>query len=157
MEGDARGVSRFVAKNWPRVVVALKEVETFLKDHPEVPNRLRRQLDDIRKRLDAVQNLRGDAARIREMLNVVRSEARDLDGPGGTQSTAGAARWTSRADNIERRVRLAELQDQPAQKNTLAGLRAEAGVLIAELIDATANAGSLSLPQREEPEDEPGT
>jgi hypothetical protein len=146
MEADTGGVSRFVAKNWPRVVVALKEAETFLKDHPEVPARLRRQFDDIRKRLAAVQNLRGDGARIREMLNVVRSEAPELDGP--------AARWTSRADNIERRVRLAELQDQPAQKNTLAGLREEAGVLIAELIDATAN---RSLPGSEEPGDEPGT
>jgi hypothetical protein len=153
MAADGGGIWRTVAKNSPRVVAAVKELDAFLKEHPGIPTWLRDQADTMRKRLIAVQQRRGDAARIRGILDIVRSEAHELGRHEGGGAIDTAA-WIGRADNIERRVRLAENQDRSDQRKTLARLRAEAGALLADLIEAVARTqfppGAAAL------EDDPG-
>jgi hypothetical protein len=143
MKADARAISRFVGSNWPRVVAAFKEVDAFLKAHPDVPDWLRGRFEDIRKRIAEAQQRRSDAGKIRAMLEIVRVEARELEARGRHEPPIDAASWIRRADNLERRVRLAEHLNQPEQRKTLARLRAEADALVGELIDATATVRSL--------------
>ena len=156
MKADPGAISQFVVKNWPRALAALKELDTFLKAHPGVPTWLRGRLDDIRRRIDAVQKRRGDAARIRGMLDIIRTESRELAAHEGHRSATDPAAWIRRADTIDHRVRLAEVQDRPEQRRTLARLKAEADLLLADLIDATADVPSgLESEQPDGPEDEP--
>ena len=147
MKADTRAISRFIGTNWPKAVAALKEVDAFLKEHPDVPTWLRRRFDDIRKRIETIPQRRGDAAKIRAMLDIVRTEARDFEAQGGHR--IDAASWAQRADNLERRVRLAEVLNQPEQRTALARLRAEADALVGDLIDATATVQSLPAPATE--------
>jgi hypothetical protein len=151
MKADAGAISRFVGTNWPKAVAALKEVDTFLKEHPGVPTWVRGRFADIRRRIDAVQQRRGDAAKIRAILEIIRSEAREFEAQGLHRIEADS--WIQRADNIERRVRLAEVLDERDRKKTLGRLRTEADALVADLIDATAIVPSTPAPQP--PEDEP--
>jgi hypothetical protein len=135
MAANVGAAWRFAVKNAPRVFAALGALDVFLKKNPAVSTWLRKQLDEIPKRLAAVQKRRGDAARIRGMLDIVRTVAQELDAQTSGRSTADAATWIRRADDIELRVRLAEAQPRPDQKKTLAGLKAEAEALLADLIE----------------------
>lgn len=152
MPADARAVWRFAVKNWPKAVAALGALRVFLKDHPEISKWLREQFDDIAQRVVAVQKRRGDAARIRGILDIIRDVAREWGVQKGDPSTADAALWLRRADDIELGVRLAEQQPRPDQKRTLARLGAEADALLADLLQAMARVRSLPAP--EPPEDE---
>jgi hypothetical protein len=98
-----------------------------------------------------VQQRRGDAAKIRAILEIIRSEAREFEAQGLHRIDADS--WIQRADTIERRVRLAEVLDERNRKKTLGRLRTEADALVADLIDATAIVPSTPAPQP--PEDEP--
>jgi hypothetical protein len=161
MRADPKAISRFIGTNWPRAVAALKEVDAVLKEHPDVPTWVRGRFDDIRKRIETIPQRRGDAAKIRAVLEIVRTEAREFEVQGGHR--IDAASWARRADNLERRVRLAEVVKQPEQKAALTRLRVEADALVGDLIDATASVPALpmhqpqegELPEAEPPEGEP--
>jgi hypothetical protein len=146
---------KFVVKNGPKIVAALGTVSVFLKNHPEIPAWFREQLDDIPKRISAAQARRTDAARIRGMLDIIRDVAREAEVNEADPSTADAATWIRRADEIELRVRLAEALPRPEQKKTLARLRTETEALLAERIDAVT--GAPPVPASDSPSDEPPT
>jgi hypothetical protein len=153
MRADAGAMWRFAVRNWPKILAAVGALNAFLKEHPGVSTWLREQLDDIGKRVVAVQARRGDAARIRGMLDIIRDVAREWDAHQGDRSTADAAPWLRRADDIELGVRLAEKQARPDQKRTLVRLRAETDALLADLLQAMARA--RSLPATDSPGNEP--
>jgi hypothetical protein len=145
---------RFLVKNWPKIIAAIGTLDLFLKNHPGIPAWFRERLDEIPKRIVAVQKRHGDAAKIRGMLDIIRDVAHQLDAHEGAQATTdAAASWIRRADDIELGVRLAESQARTEQKKTLARLRTETDALLAELIDAIARV--RALPASEPPDDEP--
>lgn len=143
---------QFLSKNWPHIVRALQAVDAFLKIHPGVSTWIRQQLEEIRGRVVSVQKRRGEAAKIRGMLEIVKDVALELDTHAGHLSTADATTWIRRADDIERGVRIAETQARPDRKKSLARLRAETDVLLAEVIDAMA--GVRPLPATATTDDE---
>ncbi len=148
MKADAKALSRFVVQNWPRAREAFKEVDAFLKDHPAVPLWFRGRVEDLRKRFEVAQLQRSDAGRIRATLEIVRTEVRGVQGQPDPALVVDPTSWLQRADNIERRVRLAEAQSKPEQRKTLARLRAEADALIADLIDESAADAARPTPQK---------
>jgi hypothetical protein len=140
---DAATIWKFMVRNWPRIAAAVGTIDTFLKEHPGVPAWFRERLGDVRVQLLAVQQRRGEAARIRGMLGILRDVAQDLDAHDATRPRVDAAEWLGHADNIERRVRLAEAQSRAERRKSLERLRAETDGLLAALIDATAHARSV--------------
>jgi hypothetical protein len=88
------------------------------------------------------------------MLDILRDVVHDLDAHDASRSSIDPAEWLGHADNIERRVRLAEAQSRPAQRRSLAALRAETDGLLAALIDRTAD--RRSVPRIDRGGDEPG-
>lgn len=154
MPGRAVTAVQFVVKNWPRIAAAFATVNLFLQRNPTISARVREQLEDIQKRLVALQHRRSDAGRIRGMLDIVRDVARELEAQDEGSSVAAAA-WLRRADTIERGVRLAEAQPRQEQKRTLARFKADAEALLAELVEATARTEADPAPAP--PEVEPPT
>jgi hypothetical protein len=143
MRVDTGAMWRFVVKNWPQIVAALGTANTFLKEHPGLQDWWRERLNDVSKRVAAVQQRRGDAARIRGMLDIIRDVAHELDASAADPSRVDAAGWTRRADDIELGVRLAESQARPERRRTLARLKTETDALLADVIDAIARVRAL--------------
>lgn len=138
MAADTARIWTFVVTNWPRIAGAIGTMDRFLKEHPDISAWFRERLDEVRKQLIAVQQRRGDAARIRGMLDILRDVVRDLEARPAARPVIDASEWIGHAENIERRVRLAEAQSRPEQRKSLARLRAETDGLLAALIDETA-------------------
>jgi hypothetical protein len=122
----------FVRKNWKAIAAASAVVSKFLVDHPEISNRVREQVDRVQQRLVKQVEKRSVEAQITGMLEVVRDEART--GGDGFDSTP----WVSRADAIQRDLRIAKLQPRADQKATVTRLRAETDTLVGDLLKALA-------------------
>lgn len=137
MPGGARALWRLGVKFGPRLVAVITAASAFIASHPEVPAWFRRRLENVQEKIAAAQQQRGDAAKIRAMLTIIREVAGELDAHDGEQPSTDPATWLRRADSIDRGVRLAEAQPRPDQKKTLARLRTETGDLLAELIEVT--------------------
>jgi hypothetical protein len=155
MRVDTGAVWRFVVKNWPQIVSALTAANRYLKDHPGLQDWWRERLTEVSKRIVAVQQRRGDAARIRGMLDIIRDVARELDEHAADRSRVDAAGWTRRADDIELGVRLAESQARPERRRTLARLKTETDALLAEVVDAIARVRELPTGGTDAPAVEP--
>jgi hypothetical protein len=107
----------------------------FVQDHPDVPNRLRDRVNGVPKRLAGIQARIGTAAKITGTLDLIRDVARDAE---QAETSFSAAPWVGRADAIALGVRLAEKQDRPKQKETLAGLKGRTDDLLADLLEHVA-------------------
>ena len=138
MLGQAVQLGRLVIKHGPQILSAVSMIRTFIKANPSLPTWARERLNDIAKRLDGVQKRRGDAAQIRGKLEIVRTEARDLEAEPADRVPASSSTWVQRADDIDRALGLAEQLAKAAQKRTLARLNGQADDLLAEVIDAIA-------------------
>jgi hypothetical protein len=77
----------------------------------------------------------GPAAKIRGTLDLIRDVANDAQ---QAETSFLAAPWIARADDIALGVRLAEQQDRPKQKETLADLKTRTDALLAELLETVA-------------------
>jgi hypothetical protein len=142
MASPVGAVARLVVKTWPllvkygpKVVAALPLVTKFVKDHPDVPNWFRDRMNAVPKRLVAIQGRVGTAAKITGTLDLIRDVARDAE---QAETSFSAAPWVGRADDIALGVRLAEKQDRPKQKETLAGLKGRTDDLLADLLEHVA-------------------
>lgn len=125
-----------LVKHWPKVLVAFGALTKWLNDHPDVPDRIRKRFADLPTRILDAQQRRGDAAKIRATLDIVRDVARDAH---EAESSFDAGSWTRRADDIALGVRLAEELARPQRRTTLARLKAQTDTLLADLIDAVAH------------------
>lgn len=148
----AKNAVTFVVKNGPAALAAGARLITFLKDHPALPTWFRDQADDLRKRVAEILKRRGDAPRIRGMLDIIRDVAHQMEAHGPEGSGATAASWIAQADNIEQRVRLAEAQLGATQKKTLARIATETDELLAALIEETARIGARAATRSDEPQ-----
>lgn len=134
MENEDRNLWRRARKQSPLIFKALDD---FLKDHPGFSTWLRDQSGDVRNRLLEERARRSDPARIREKLDRIRSEARDLQEHPTGRSTIDPVAWITQADAIERGVRFAEVQDRNDRKRTLARLKVDADGLLRVFIEET--------------------
>lgn len=140
MANVAGGAGRFVLKHGPTLVMkygpslmkAAQNVREFVKEHPTIPSWVQARLNDIATQTDTIRKRRGDAAQIRGMVDLVRTQALSSDVSGDV------AAWVKRADTIELRVGMTEKLSQPLQKTTLAAIKQEAEALLAEFIGALA-------------------
>lgn len=138
---NVRGAAgRFVIKNGPALVLkygptalkVVRNIQAFVKDHPTIPTWVQTRLNDIARQIEVVRKRNGDAAQIRGLMDIIRTQALASDVSGDV------AEWVKRADSIDLRVGLAERLSPPLQKTTLEGLKAEGEALLAEFIGALA-------------------
>lgn len=126
----------FVRKHWKAIGAAFTLISKFLADHPEIPARVRDQIDRMQKRIAEQVSKPDPEAQIRGVLDVVRDEARSA-GDGFASDP-----WLRKSDSIERDLRLAKVQDRAARKKTLSRLRGESDQLVADLLLALARTRS---------------
>lgn len=154
MAGTAKVVWDLAVKYGPKLGAALAVLWTFLKENPNIPTWLSKQLREIAERTKVLSK-RGHAARIRGTLDIIRDVAREVDAHDGEAPGTDIGTWVSHADSIGHRVRLAEALPKPQRKETLARLLTESEALLADLISALTSI--RSAPATALPEDEPGT
>ncbi len=150
MASPAGAVANLIVRAWPlvvkygpRVVAVLPHFVKFFQDHQEIPNWFRDRMGGVPKRLVAIQARVGTAARIRGTLDLIRDVSRDAQ---QAETSFDATPWVGRADDIALGVRLAEKQDRPKQKETLAGLKSRTDDLLAELLESVARLHTPSSP-----------
>lgn len=141
MPGQMQAALKIAMKYGPKIGAAIAVLSTFLNENPGISTWSRKRIQEINKRIEALSN-RGDAARIREMLDIVRDVAQDSDVRDGGWSEAHAEQWKNHADNIGHRVRLAEALPKPDRKRALAELLTETETLLADAINALARVSS---------------
>lgn len=134
-QAAAKGVP-LIVKHWPKILMAVGALTKFVNDHPDLPDRFRKQLSALPDRIADAQRRRGDAAKIRGTLDIVRDVARDAQ---EAEHAFESATWIRRADDIALGVRLAEELDRPQRKPALAKLKAQTDTLLADLIDTVAH------------------
>jgi hypothetical protein len=117
----------------PRVLTAFTVVSKFAADNPLIPKWFRERLEHLPNRLNEVQKRHGDAAKIRGTLDIIRDVARDAQ---TANEPVDAALYVSRADRIERGVKLAETRDRQEQKPLLGKLKADTDALLADVLEA---------------------
>jgi hypothetical protein len=135
-------IVKLLMKHGPKALEWGNALAEFIRKNPNLPVWTRKQIDGMSKRLKELSLQRGDAAKVRGMLEIIRDGARKLEAHGGVRPETAAAPWLERADNINLRIDLAVAQPKAEQKRSLAGLKSEATTLLAELIEATERAGS---------------
>jgi hypothetical protein len=147
-----------VLKYGPKAVAALTVVTKFVSDNPKVPEWFRKRIEDLPNRLSDVQKKRGDAAKIRGTLEIIREVALDAQ---RADASVDAGAYVARADRIERGVRLAETQERGDQKPLLAKLKSDTDSLLAAVLEDVSGdpkpAASSHEPERAPEPAEPPT
>lgn len=127
-------------KYGPQLGTAVAAIGTFLAKNPKVSTWAQEHLDDLPKRLAVVLQRRGDAAKIRGVLEVTRDSVRTLRSKDAERVRDVADGWVTRADDLELVVGLAEHLGASERRRTLARLRTKADALLAEVIEFTTGA-----------------
>ena len=137
-----------IAKNWPKIISTLGLVVKIAHDNPGIPDWFRKRLIDLPRRLDDLQKRRGQAAKIRGVLDVIKDVARDAQ--LADDGSVDAASFIRRADSIERGVLLAEAQARAERKVTLKRLKDDTAALLTELLGVVARVNSIASRSIEE-------
>lgn len=134
--------AKLIAKHGPGAIAAGAAVFGFLEKHPDLPAQVQARIGTISKRVDDVKKDRGEAAQIREKLDIIRSEATELHTEDADFLAEDTQAWIARANGIEHAVRLAEQQSKGEQKETFSRLKGDAEQLLGEIIAAVAAGGT---------------
>jgi hypothetical protein len=135
---------RLLVLNWPRIVGALRLAERYVREHPETEAWLRQRLVDLRAQMVAAQRRRGSpSAEIRATLGVVRRLIGEVSARHGGGATGTMDVWTSRADNIDRALDLADAGPLAGRSESLERLRTETDVLLSDVIGQLTHFRSL--------------
>jgi len=142
MSPIAGTVAKLVIKYGPKAIAAIISMATLIAKNPAMAEWAKKQFEDISRRMQEVSKERGDAAKTRGTLSVIRDVARALEANDPGKDETHADLWIQRADKIELRVQLAEALPRTPKKKALSDLKAEATSLLAVLSDVTARAGT---------------
>jgi len=134
---------RLIVMNWPRIIGALRLAERYVREHPETEAWLRQRLVDVRAQVVAAQRRGSASAEIRATLDVVRRVVVEVSVRHGGGATGTIDVWTSRADQIDRALDLADAGPPADRRRTLERLRTETDVLLSDVIGQLTHLRSL--------------
>lgn len=143
-------VLKLALKYWPTVVTVITALIAFLKDHPNLPAWVQKRITLVLQQLADAQKKRGEAAKIRAMLQIARKTADDLRSRQPDQFAGQASEWVAQADKIELSIDLAETQPKAERKETLSRLRKQTDVLVASVLNALTGVRALPASHKNE-------
>lgn len=119
-------------KYWPLALEAWRQVDKFTKDHPGIPDALRRRIEAVRERFAEAQRKRTPEARVRATLDVIRriADERSEDEAIAPDSVADLRH---RVEAIQRALALAEARTGEARRTMLSQVVKRTDALAAEV------------------------
>jgi len=120
--------------SWPLALQAWAAIDDFVKKHPEVPDRVKRNLAGWRTRFASAQQKRSAGARVRATLETIRGLADEL--AVGDAAGERPVEWRRRADGIEKALELAESRQGGVRKRMIARVVARTDALAAEAFES---------------------
>lgn len=121
-------------KYWPLALEAWRQVDKFVKDHPGLPDTVRRRLDAWRAGFADAQKKRTPEARVSATLDVIRRLADEAAGDEDISSVdaVDGAELRRRVDAVQRALEIVEAQAGDARRVMLRQVVKRADALAAE-------------------------
>lgn len=125
-------------RSWPLILATWSEIDAFVKKHPDIPLKVRENLDKWRSGFVAAQRKRSAGARIRATLGVVEglADERVAGVDPSEEAETLVAGWRKRAAAITQALELAERQQGAVRKRMLERVTARTDALAAEAFES---------------------
>lgn len=146
---DAKAMLKLAAERGPEALRVAKQVQTFIKENPELAGPAMKMLDRLLRQTATSSSSsaspsepnrpRGAAGKVDGTISAVRREAERLraESPGDEHAATTSDEWVRRADNIERLLGLADARDGVERRKLQKEAAWRADALFAEVVAAT--------------------